>query len=148
MVVYLLQQCHALRHHHLTAADFPDAFTRFSLQSDLRRRNGKQFCDALPNCGVMGKEFRLLGEHNAVQVDNTKSCIVDLTVGQLEHFCRIPIPIRRIGIGKQLADITLAGRTQQRVGNGVQQHVGIAMAQQVAIVGDFNATQPQGTTAG
>lgn len=96
----------------------------------------------------MGNEFRLLGKHNAVKVDNTKPCIVDLTVGQLEHFCRIPIPIRRIGIGKQLTNITLTGGTQQRIGNRVQQHVGIAVTQQMAIVGDFNATQPQGTTAG
>ena len=145
MVVYVLQQCHALRHHHLGAADLTDAFARFGLQSDLCWRNGQQFRDASPYCEVMGNEFRLLGEHNAVQVDNTKSSVLHLAVRQLQHFCGIPVPVRRIGIRKQLANITLSSGTQQRVCHGMQQHVGVTMSQQVAIVGYFNATKPQGT---
>ena len=41
------------------------------------------------------------------------------------------------------ADITQPGGAQQRVGDGVQQHIGIRMPQQPGAVGDLHAAQHQ-----
>ncbi len=59
---------------------------------------------------------------------------------------RVAPPVCRVGIGKQLADVAQAGGPQQGIGHGVQQHVGVAVANGRAIVGDIDAAQSQRST--
>ena len=49
--------------------------------------------------------------------------------------------LARIGVGKKFADIAQSGRSKQGVGDGVQEHIGIAVAQRLPIMGDGDSPQ-------
>jgi hypothetical protein len=65
-------------------------------------------------------------------------------MGQCEHFGGVSVAVGRIGIREHFANIAQGGRAEQSVSDGVQQYVGIAMADEVAIVRNLDSTQPQG----
>jgi hypothetical protein len=50
------------------------------------------------------------------------------------------------GVGEEFADVAQGGGTQEGVGDGVQQCVGIGVAEQAFAVGNGNAAQNQGAT--
>ena len=60
-----------------------------------------------------------------------------------KHLGRVAAAVLRIGVGKHLADVGQRGRAEQRVGHGMQQHVGIAVADQLQVTGHVDAAQPQ-----
>ena len=48
-----------------------------------------------------------------------------------------------VGVGKQNADVAERGRAEQRIADGMQQHVRVAMAFQSPVVRDLHAAQKQ-----
>jgi hypothetical protein len=56
-----------------------------------------------------------------------------------------PRPLR-IGIGKQAADVTQAGRAKQGIGDRVQQHIGVRMTEQPLMVRNLDAAENQFAT--
>ena len=64
-------------------------------------------------------------------------------MSQAEHIGGITAPVGEVGVGKQVADVAEPGRTKQGVGDGVQQDIGIAVADEVLVVGDVDSPQPQ-----
>ena len=49
----------------------------------------------------------------------------------------------RIGVGEMAADIAQGRRTEDGVGDRVQQHVGVGVAQQAQVVRDLHAADDQ-----
>jgi len=47
----------------------------------------------------------------------------------------------RVGVGKVLADIAQGQRTEQRIGERMQQHVAVGMGDQPELVGNAHAAQ-------
>ena len=84
-----------------------------------------------------------LGENDAVDVADPPPGLSSGLPGRIEHLGRVPIAVGRVGVGKNLADVAQGGRAEHGVAHGVQQHVGIAVAQQSAVVGNVDPTQPQ-----
>ncbi len=60
-----------------------------------------------------------------------------------QHLGRVAAPVCVVRVGKHLADVTQGGRSQHRVGHGVQQHVGVAMAEQPPVVRHVDTTQSE-----
>ncbi len=73
-------------------------------------------------------------KNDTVQVDDAKAGFPDSLLGQLQHFARIAASIRLVRIGKELADVTQGGGTEDRVRDGVQQHISVAVPNQVVVV--------------
>ena len=63
-----------------------------------------------------------------------------------EHVGRIAIAVAWIGVGEPLANIAQGGRSEHRVGYGVQQYVGVAVTDGMSIVRNVDAAQPQRPT--
>ena len=90
---------------------------------------------------AIGQELGPLGENDAIDVDDPQSDRRHRIAGGDEHFGGVAAAVGRIGIGKHLADIAQGGGPEQGVGNGVQKHVGIAMADHLPVMGDIDTSQ-------
>ena len=137
------EQGHALGHDRFLASDGPNHFAGFGFQSDQIGRDSQQTADSLADALLIVRKFWLLGKYDAIEVHDLKTLLGDLMPGGLEHLARVAPLVARVSIRKQLADVPQGSGAQQRVGNGVQQNVGIAMAHRCEVEGNVDPTQPQ-----
>ena len=86
----------------------------------------------------MRKDFGALGEDHAIQIHNPPPRFGHPVAGDAEHPGRIPPPVGRIGVGKELADVAERCRPEERIGDGVEEDVGITVAEGHPIVRDRN----------
>lgn len=85
-----------------------------------------------------------LGNDGAVQIADLPAGLAHAPVGlgQQHHGVRA-LELGR-GVGEELADIAQRGRTQQGVGDGMRQGVGVGVAQQAMGMRNGDAAQDQG----
>src|SRR5579872_6473242 len=95
----------------------------------------------------MWRKFRLLGRDRAVDVDDFPFQTRNLLDHRLEQLGRIRAGPLGIGVRIPLADIAESGRTQQSVGDRVQQHVRVAVADQAALKLNRYAAKDELSTA-
>ena len=69
--------------------------------------------------------------------------VSDGVQGGSEHFGRIAAAVLGIGVGEHLADVAQGGGAEQGVDHGVQQHVAVAVADRLPIVGNADAADAQ-----
>ena len=93
--------------------------------------------------GLCGVKSGTLCKNDTVEVDDAKAGFPNPLVGQLQHFAGIPAAIRLVRVGKQLANVAQGGGTEDRIGDRVQQHVGVAVPDQVPVVRHLDAAQQQ-----
>jgi hypothetical protein len=91
----------------------------------------------------MGTQFRSLGENDAIQVYDPKTGLFDRLVGEREHFRRIAALIGGVRIGKELAYIPQVRSAKDRVGDGVEEHIGVAVADEVVIVVECQSAEAE-----
>src|SRR5690242_1538433 len=91
----------------------------------------------------MGTQFRSLGENDAIQVYYSKTGVFDGRVSQGQHFRRIAALVGGIGIGKELAYVPQVRGAEKRVGDGVQQNIGVAMPNEMLFKRDRHTPQAQ-----
>ena len=137
------EQGHALGHDRFLPSDGSDHFAGFGFQSDQIGRHAQQTADSLADLLLIVRKFRLLDKHGAIEVRDPETLLGDLVPGGHEHLARVAPLVARVGIGKQLADVAQSSGTQQSVGNGVQQNVGIAVAHGLKVEGNVDPAQPQ-----
>ena len=89
----------------------------------------------------MREDFGALGEDHAIQIHNPPPRFGNPFCGDAEHPGRIPPPIRRIGVGEELADIAERRRPEDRVGDCMEEDVGIAVAKGHPVVRDRNSAE-------
>jgi len=87
----------------------------------------------------MREDLRPLGEYDTVEIHHSPPRRHDTIPSRSDHDGGVQTPVGGIGVGKHLADVAERRRPEQRVGDRMQQHVGIAMAKGLAIVGDGDA---------
>ena len=87
----------------------------------------------------MRQDFGSLGENHAIQIHDPPTGGRHAPPGLGEHFRGIPAAIGRIGVGKQLSDVAERGRSEEGIGDRVEEHVGIAVAEGLPVVGDRDA---------
>ncbi len=77
-----------------------------------------------------------LGENHAIQVHDPPAGRGHPVGCGPQHLGRIPPPIGRVGVGEEFADVAECRRSEQGVGDRVQKHVGIGVADGRLVVGD------------
>jgi len=138
-----LQQDHALGFYGLFQPHRSDVLAGLALDAYTLYVDAQYLGDPLADLLPVRQQFWALGEDHAVQIDDPPAQRQHCIPGGGKHFGRIAAAVDRIGIGKQLADIAQGGCSQQGVDHGVQQRVAVAVADQRAIVGNDDSTQPQ-----
>ena len=89
----------------------------------------------------MGVNFRRLGQHRRIDVDDPAISFGGLFGGFFqEYFTGNPFPTG-IGVGEKMADVRLPQGAKDGVANGMHQGVGVRMAVETFGVGDFHAAQ-------
>ena len=88
-------------------------------------------------------QTRRLRHHGAVDVANLKALRPHAPRRFGQQHDRVGTAKRGVGVRKMRANIAQRRRAQQRIGDGVQQHIGIGMAQQAGAVGDTHTAQHQ-----
>ena len=127
----------------LLVADRSDTFACLGFDADAVGGRAQDLGDAARDGLAMGANLRSLGQHHAVKVFELVAGGGHLLPGQGEHAGRVAIGVLRGRVGEQLADVTQGGGTEQRIGHGMQQDVGVAVADQRAIVGDVDSAHAQ-----
>jgi ABC-2 type transport system ATP-binding protein len=89
------------------------------------------------------KDFGPLGENHAIQVHDPPAGLPQSVGGSPEHFGRVSAAVDRIGVGKKFADIPQRRRSEQGIGDRVEEHVGVAVADGGLVVGDSDAAEHQ-----
>ena len=89
------------------------------------------------------RQFWPFGVDDAIEVHDAKAGLGDFCGGGGQHFGRIAASVGRIRVGEQAADIGQGGGSQQRVGDRMQQHVGVAVADKLPVVRHIDSAQPQ-----
>ncbi|MOA19102.1 hypothetical protein D3C78_1394590 [compost metagenome] len=91
----------------------------------------------------MGRELGRLGDHRAVDVADLQPRGAHAPRGFHQQLHGIRALELRVGVGKVPADVPQRRAAQQRIGDGMQQHVGIRMPEQAHAVGNFHAADDE-----
>ena len=94
---------------------------------------------------AMRGDLRLLAGNGAVGIDKLKAQLARIVhyAGKQHH--RVGTLVGGIGVGEQLADVSPAAGSQNGVGQGVREHIGIRVAQQAALVGNVDTADDTST---
>ena len=125
------------------ATDRANIFAGLGFYIYLFRRDAQDVGDALADLFFVGAQFRFLGEHDAIDIHHGESCVGDTLNRQLQHIGGVSVAIDLLGIGEHITDVSQGCRSQDRVGNGVQKHIRIAMSDGRVGVRDVDAAQFQ-----
>ncbi len=106
----------------------------------------QDFGDSVGHLWLVFRQFRPLGENDAIEVDDFQTGLPDPPDGNRQHVSGITIPVFLAGIGKQITNISQSGRPQQGIGHRVQQDVSIRMASQLVVKINLDAANSQWTT--
>ena len=138
------QQRDAAGFDHFLAADRADAFARLGFEADLMRVEvaGCRRCGGGWRPGSRPASAARRGRRNRGSRCGSRPRST-LCGGGGQHLGRVAAAVGRVGVGKQAADVGQGGGAQQGVGHGVQQHVGVAVADKLPVVRHVDAAQPQ-----
>ena len=123
------------------AADGADGFASFGFDSDLVNVDVEDTGDAVADGVLVVGEFGAFGVDHAIEVYDVVTGFVDSGGGGVKHFGGFAGTVGGVGVGEQAADIWQRGGTEQGIGNGVQQHIGIAVADELVIVRHVDAAE-------
>ncbi len=124
-----LQQAHRAGGDAFAPADEAQTLGGLAFDVDLRRVQLQQRGDALADGVAIRRELGRLRDHGAVHIADRPALRQHALARLPQQFARICALVARVCIGEMLADVAQPGRAQQSVGDGVQQHVGIGMAE-------------------
>jgi hypothetical protein len=137
------EQGDALGHHGFFAPDDADLLAGLAFEADLGSVHTEDFSDSLSQECLMGTQFRSLGENDAIQVYQLKTGLFDGFVGEGQHFGGISALVGGIGIGKELAYVPQVRSAEEGVGDGVEEDVGVAVADEVMVMVEGEAAETE-----
>jgi hypothetical protein len=91
----------------------------------------------------MGRDLGLLGNHGGVHVDHAPFPEGNLPARFLQKHLAGRVFPARIGVGEKVADVRFAERAQNRVRDGVEQHISIGMPIESLGMRNFDPAQNQ-----
>ena len=141
-----LDQHHTLRADRELLANRPHLLTRLRLEPHPVNVDPEDRGDAAADHGAVRKDFGALGEDHAIQIHNPPPRLGHPVAGDAEHPGRIPPPVGRISVGEELADVAEGCRPEEGIGNGVEENVGIAVAEGLPVVRDRDPTEHERRT--
>ena len=100
--------------------------------------------ERIAHCLAIRRDARQLRDHRDVDVARPPSPIAQMRHREREHLDRVAASVRRIGVRKHRADVALARRAEQRIGDGVRDGVGIRVADERMVVRNADAAEANG----
>lgn len=146
MVRLALDQHDALGADRQLLADRPHRLARLGLEPDGFLGDAEHGGDAAPDRGAVWKDFGPLGENHAIQICDPPAGGRQAIGRRPEHRRRIASLIGGVGVGKHLADVAEPSRAEEGVGDRVQEHVGVAVADGPAVVRDGDPAEHEAVT--
>src|SRR5215475_498950 len=121
-------------------------FIRFRFDVDLRLADFHRFGESHFHFGNMRRHLRAFGQDSRVDVGDLEPALLEQAadVAQKDEARGAGPP--RVAVGEMRADVAERGRAEQRVGYRVRQAVTVGMAEQSALVRDFDPAEDQLTT--
>ena len=105
-------------------------FSHFYL--DLRGRKPQVCRDVFHHRGNVRRDFRRLTNHRRIHIHRFPTRRAHARIRFAQQHAAVRTGVRRVGVGKQTANVAQGSSAQQRIGERVQQHVGIRMPKQAA----------------
>ncbi len=99
--------------------------------------------DGFLHVGNMGFDLRRFEAEGSVYINNGISLAGNEVFGPFQQDFAVDVFELGGSVGKMIADIAQAGSSQQRIADGMEQYIGIAVAQRTFVVGDFNPANHQ-----
>ncbi len=146
MSLQLGQQRRTLGPNRLLLADRVQSFSRFGFDAHTVYRNTQNVGDMFPHGTFERRKTGFFRKNGAVHVENLETTLSHLATSHLQHFTGVASRVARIRIGKQLADVAHPGSAENRVGNRMQQHVGVTVTDETTIMGYFQFTKLRSPT--
>ena len=109
-------------------------------------RDSQDLRHATANGRSIRHQLRLLGVHDAIQIDNRQARFPHSVVRRSEHVRRVPPPVCGVRVGEHLADVAQRTAAEHGIRDGVQQHVRIAMPREVPVERNVAAPDPKGSS--
>ena len=107
-----------------------EAFGGGGLDADVVRVGADDVGEALLHLWDMGVQLRALGTDGGVEVDEAVALLGYQADGLAEDDLAVDTIGLGSGVGEVVADVAHVGGPEQGVADGMQQHVGITVAQQ------------------
>jgi len=97
----------------------------------------------LPHLGDVGCHFGFLGHDDGVDIAYAVALGVEQLAGAAEEEFAVDVFVLGVVVGEVLADVAQGGGAEEGVADGVEQHVGVGVAEEAEGVGYFDASEPQ-----
>src|ERR1700722_2148629 len=132
------QRCDAL-----SPTDKAYALARAGLHVDTTGRDSQRARQTLADRLAAGTQLGALHHDGCVDVDELQALRHDASEHRLKQLNRVRVAIALVIVGKVLADVAQACRTQQRVDHRMGKHIGVGVSVEAILAGDLNASQDQ-----
>ena len=111
------------------------------LDVDLIQRDLQILGNALTHVLDMRGHLRRLGYDGGIDIADAVALGLDQAKHMTQQHTAIGALERRVIVGEMLADIAEGHRTEQRIAQGMQQHIAVRMGNQSATVGNTHPAQ-------
>ena len=91
----------------------------------------------------MRGELGLLGDQRCIDIDRPPAFFRQQRHCAAQQHAAVGALVARVGVGKVAANIAQRDGAEERIGNRVQQRVGVGMTEQPGCVRDFHAAEYQ-----
>lgn len=128
-----------------TAADVADTFAGFGFDADLGHVDVQVSRDHFTHRVNVRCHLGAFGKDDGIEVAYFDARMMNAANRFGQKINAIAAAIGRVVVGEQTPDIFGRDRSQQRVGDRVQQHVGVAVPDRMHIRRHIDAADPQWT---
>ena len=126
--------------------DRADPFAGFRFDADAVGGDVEECRDRFSHRVGVGCDSWPFGEDDAVEVDDVEPVVTDATDRLVDEIAAVAVAIFRGGVGEQASDVGFGDRPEQCIGDGVEQHVGVAVTDRVDFGGDLDPADPERAT--
>ena len=105
---------------HFFVSDRSNLFASFCFHIDLPRIDSQDFRNLCFHRLFEMRKLGTLGEHDAIDVSDLEFGTTHLIGYSAQHISRVPASVPLVGVGKHFADVSQSGRSQQRIGYGME----------------------------
>src|SRR5262245_26436225 len=134
---------HGMRPDRVAAADRVEPLVRLRLDVDLRPVDSHRLGESRLHLRDVRRHFRAFGQDRRVNVGDLEPAFFEQTADVAQEDEAVGACPSRILVGEMRADVAERGRAEQRVGDCVRQAVAVGMAEQAALVRDFEPAEDQ-----
>lgn len=127
------------------AADVADAFAGFRFDADVGDVDIQVLCDRFSHRVDVRRHLGAFGKDDGIEVADFHARVMNAANRFGQKVNAVAAAIGRVVVGEQTPDVFGRDRSQQRVGDRVQQHIGVAVPDRVDLRRHVDAANPKRT---